>query len=116
MDEDGRLRSLTQRPNGRTEARKPQLLGDAVGKYIASRLEPQHDVFSKAVAAWNQTVPDEYAGFCRLAEVRNGTARIVVSSPSHLHCLRLLSAGLLAGLQKGTGKKIVKNIRFEIGR
>ena len=107
---------MTQRPRTRAEARKPQLLGDVLGRYLASRVEPQHDAFSKVLAAWNRIVPGEFTGVCRLAEVARGTARVVVSSPSHLHRLRLLSSGLLADLQQGTGKKLVRSIRFEIGR
>jgi predicted nucleic acid-binding Zn ribbon protein len=91
-------------------------LGEVVNRYIAEALNPQHETAAKVAAAWQEVVPAAMAGHCRLAEVSRGTARILVSSPSYLHQLRLMEAQLLAGLQQKAGRKAVRGIRFQIGR
>jgi|GEM_PF-5031879 len=116
MDEEGRLRRAAQRPYSSPQAGKPRLLGEIVSEYIAGRVGLQHEAFSNTAAAWAEIVPAEAAGFCRLAEVTRGTARVVVNSPSYLHYLRLQGPELLRQLQQRSGKKTVKQIRFEIGR
>ena len=115
MDEEGRLKELTRRPNARAEARKPKPLGDILAGYISTCLEPQHEVYAKVAEAWEEIVPRELSGFCRLADVSRGMARVRVSSPSYLHQMRLRSGELLTHLQLRAGRKAVRNIRFEIG-
>lgn len=115
MDEEGRLKELTRRPNARAEARKPKPLGDILAGYISTCLEPQHEVFAKVAEAWEEIVPGEFGAFCRLAGVRRGMVQVRVSSPAYLHQMRLRSGELLAHLQLRAGRKTVRNIRFEIG-
>jgi predicted nucleic acid-binding Zn ribbon protein len=116
MDEEGRLRSLTQKAQARAKARRPRLLGEAVNQYIAERVEPQQETSDDIAAAWRELVPRNLAGFCRLAEIARGRVRIVVNSPSYLYQLRLAAPGLLKQLQARCGRKAVKEIKFEIGR
>jgi predicted nucleic acid-binding Zn ribbon protein len=116
MDEEEFLRRLTRKAAAIREARKPRLLGHLVGEYMAARVEPQHDRFESVAIAWKEVVPQGLAGFCRLADVARGKARIVVSSPSYLHQLRLQGPDLLAKLQQRAGRGKVKDIKFEIGR
>ena len=116
MDEEGRLRRATQRPCPSPQAGGARLLGEIVSEYITGHVGRQHEAFSNAAAAWDEIVPAEVAGFCRLAEVTRGTARVVVNSPSYLHHLRLQGPELLRQLQQRSGRKVVKQLRFEIGR
>jgi predicted nucleic acid-binding Zn ribbon protein len=116
MSEEERLRRVTQKARSIAEARKPRPLGELVGRYMAERVDPRHDVFESVAAAWAETVPQGMAGFCRLADVTHGKARVVVSSPSHLYQLQLCGPQLLGQLQQRCGKKTVRYIKFEIGR
>ena len=116
MSEEERLRRVTQKAHSITEARRPRPLGELVEQYMAERVDPRHEVFESVAAAWEETVPQGMAGFCRLADVTSGKARILVSSPSHLYQLQLCGPQLLGQLQQRCGKKAVRYIRFEIGR
>lgn len=116
MDEEGRLRSVTQKAQAIARARKPRLLGDAVNQYIAERIEPRQETSDDVAAAWKELAPRNAAGFCRLAEITRGRVRIVVNSPSYLYQLRLSGPELLRQLQARCGRKAVKEIKFEIGR
>ncbi len=115
MDEDERLRRLTQPHRSRAEARKPQALGGIISVYIGNCVQERHSDFIQVNKAWADVVPSEIAAFCKLAGVSRGTVRVTVNSPSHLHSLRMSSAILLGSLQQRVGRGLVKKIRFEIG-
>jgi hypothetical protein len=116
MDEEGRLRNVTQKAQAIVRARRPRLLGEAVNRYIAERIEPQQEASDSVTAAWREVIPQNLSRFCRVAEIVHGRVRIVVSSPSYLHQLRLSGPRLLSQLQARCGRKAVKEIKFEIGR
>jgi predicted nucleic acid-binding Zn ribbon protein len=116
MDEEGRLRNLTQKAQAVARARRPRLLGEFVTQYMADRVESQQESSNSVAAAWKEVAPPQLAAFCRLAEVVQGKVKVRVSSPSYMHQLRLMEAGLLQQLQARCGRKTVKSLRFEIGR
>jgi predicted nucleic acid-binding Zn ribbon protein len=116
MDEEGRLRSVTQRAQAIAKARKPRLLAEAVNQYIAQQVQPRQGAADNITEAWKEIVPQNLAAFCRLAEISRGRVKIVVNSPSYMHQLRLSEAELLRKLQERCGRRDVKSIRFEIGR
>jgi hypothetical protein len=116
MSEEERLRRVTQRARSIAEAKRPRPIGELVRRYMAERVDPRHEVFDSVATAWEETVPQGMAGFCRLADVTGGKARVLVSSPSYLYQLQLCGPQLLGQLQKRCGKKAVRYIKFEIGR
>jgi len=116
MSEEERLRRVTQKARSIAEARRPRPIGELVARYIAERVDPRHENFESVAAAWEETAPRGMVGFCRLADVIHGKARVLVSSPSHLYQLQLCGPQLLEQLRQRCGKKTVKSIKFEIGR
>lgn len=116
MDEEGRLRSVTQKAQAIAKARRPRPLADAVNQYIAECLEPRREGSADVTAAWKEIVPHEFAGCCRIAEIARGRVKIAVSSPSYLYQLRLSGPELLKQLQGRCGRRAVKELKFETGR
>ncbi|MBN2456741.1 MAG: DUF721 domain-containing protein [Sedimentisphaerales bacterium] len=79
---------------------QPQQLGDAIAKLMAGDLQSKCEKFEVVAESWDELVPPEVRGHCRIAGISSGQVRIAVDSPAYLYQMRLVSSELLPMLQQ----------------
>lgn len=90
-------------------------LGDAVGELLNHRILPQAERFTSVVEAWNQLLPADLAGHCRLAQVAAGQLKVIVDSAPYMYELQLCRAELLRGLQRQCPRARLRKIDLAVG-
>ena len=96
------------------QKRRPVEKMDSIVTKIIKDVTPKHDKFSSIKAIWQEILPGQLVGHCRIAALDRNILRVKVESSSWIYQLQMLKGQLLKQLNaKRAGAKI-RSIKFEL--
>ena len=91
-----------------------QPLGDVIKDLVGNVISERQKQCRQLTDIWQQLLPEELSGHCRLIEFSSGTIRLKVSGPAYLHELRLCKGHLVKELNKCLDGVRVRDIKTEL--
>ncbi len=91
------------------------MLGDVLDHFVEKNVTPRYGRSEQIKSIWQQLLPEQLAGYCRIKNFEGGVLTIVAQSPSYLHELRLCKGHLKKEMNKQLRGTRIKEIRFMIG-
>lgn len=88
------------------------ILSAALGKYRPARDMEMTQIWD----IWDSAVGQAIALNAKPNTFKEGTLTVNVSSSAFIHHLRFLEKDMITKINKKTGKELVKQIRFKIGK
>jgi predicted nucleic acid-binding Zn ribbon protein len=95
----------------------PERLGEALGRYLGSSGIGDRVKQTSVLISWPELVGPEIAAVTRAVSVsEDGTLFAVAKSHSWMHELTLMEADLLASINRVTGARPIRHIRWALMR
>jgi len=90
-------------------------LGEAVAEVMARRIGPQQRKFGPVAQMWEELLPEQLRGHCRISDVTGGQLQVVVDSPAYLYEMRLCCKELLEQLNAQCPRAPITAIKPVVG-
>jgi len=89
-------------------------LHEMLTELMDNTIVPQQAQFRRVSELWQQMLPAELSGHCRVADISAGQLKVLVDSPSYMYELQLCSSNILAELQRRCPQARIRAIKLAL--